>query len=91
MTTYQLGAKANGYAYREILLRLDCLIKTQKPKFEQYYTTRSKIDETRLIRKIQKVWSGISKGVFVPNDTSWKCKNCGYKTACDEWFLRRAA
>ena len=91
MTTYQLGAKANGYADREILLRLDCLIKTQKPKFEQYYTTRSEIDETRLIRKIQKVWSGISKGVFIPNDTSWKCKNCGYKTACDKWFLRRAA
>jgi len=91
MTTYQLGAKANGYTDREILLRLDCLIKTQKPKFEQYYTTRYEIDETRLIRKIHKVWSGISKGVFVPNDTSWKCKNCGYKTACDEWFLRRAA
>lgn len=91
MTTYQLGAKANGYADREILLRLDCLIKTQKPKFEQYYTTRSEIDETRLIRKIHKVWSGISKEVFVPNDTSWKCKNCGYKPACDEWFLRRAA
>ena len=91
MTTYQLGAKANGYADREILLRLDCLIKTQKPKFEQYCTTRTEIDEIRLIRKIKQVWDGISKGVFVPNDTSWKCKNCSYKTACDEWFLRRAA
>ena len=91
MTTYQLAAKANGYADREILLRLDCLIKTQKPKFEQYYTIRTEIDEIRLIRKIKKVWSGISKGVFVPNDTSWRCKNCGYKPACDEWFARRAA
>ena len=91
MTTYQLGAKANGYANREILLRLDCLIKTQKPKFEQYWTTRSEIDEIRLIRKIKQVWDGISKSVYVPNDTSWKCKNCSYKTACDEWFLRRAA
>ena len=91
MTTYQLGAKANGYADREILLRLDCLIKTQRPKFEQYYTIRTEIDEIRLIRKIKKVWSGISKGVFVPNDTSWRCKNCGYKPACDEWFARRAA
>jgi len=91
MTTYQLGAKANGYADREILLRLDCLIKTQKPKFLQYYTIRTENCETRLIRKIQKVWDGISKGIFIPNDTSWKCKNCGYKTACDEWFTRRAA
>ncbi len=91
MTTYQLGMKANGYADREILLRIDCLIKTQKPKFEQYYTIRTEIDEIRLIKKIKQVWEGISKGVFVPNDTSWKCKNCSYKTACDEWFLRRAA
>jgi putative RecB family exonuclease len=91
MTTYQLGAKANGYADREILLRIDCLIKTLKPKFQQYYSVRTEIDEIRLIRKIKQVWEGISKGVFVPNDTSWKCKNCSYKTACDEWFLRRAA
>jgi putative RecB family exonuclease len=91
MTTYQLGAKANGYGDREILLRIDCLIKTQKPKFKQYYTIRTEIDEIRLIKKIHQVWDGISKGVFVPNDTSWKCKNCSYRTACDQWFLRRAA
>jgi len=91
MTTYQLGAKAKGYADREILLRIDCLIKTIKPKFKQYWTIRTEIDEIRLIKKIHQVWEGISKGVFVPNDTSWKCKNCAYKTACDEWFLRRAA
>ncbi len=91
LTTYQLAAKANGYADREILLRIDCLIKTIKPKFQQYYTVRTEIDEIRLIRKIKQVWDGISKGVFVPNDTSWKCKNCSYKTACDEWFLKEAA
>jgi putative RecB family exonuclease len=91
LTTYQIAAKENGYADREILLRIDCLIKTQKPKFQQYYTVRTEIDEIRLIKKIHQVWEGISKGVFVPNDTSWKCKNCAYKTACDEWFLRRAA
>ena len=91
MTTYQLGAKANGYADREILLRIDCLIKTIKPKFQQYYTVRTELDEKRLIKKIFQVWDGISKSVYVPNDTSWKCKNCSYKTACDEWFLRRAA
>ena len=41
MTVYQLAAKANGFADREILLRFDCLIKTMKPKFETYYTVRS--------------------------------------------------
>ena len=46
MTIYQMAAKANGFADREILLKFDCLIKTKTPKFEQYCTTRSEIDET---------------------------------------------
>jgi putative RecB family exonuclease len=87
LTLYQLAAKANGYADREILLRFDCLIKTKKPKFEQYYTTRSEIDEKRVMKKIAQAWDGIKKEVFIPNDGSWKCKNCSYKTVCDEWFL----
>jgi putative RecB family exonuclease len=87
MTVYQLAAKSNGFADREILLRFDCLIKTIKPKFETYYTVRSEVDEKRLIKKIQQVWDGISKGVFVPNDTSWKHKNCSYRKVCDQWFL----
>ena len=91
LTTYQIGAKQNGYSNRQILLRFDCLIKTKTPKFEQYYTTRSRIDEIRLKKKFRTVWEGIQKGIFIPNDTSWKCKNCNFKTACDEWFSRRAA
>jgi len=67
---WETDAKANGFAGREILLRFDCLIKTLKPKFETYYTVRSEVDEKRLIKKIQQVWDGISKGVFVPNDTN---------------------
>jgi putative RecB family exonuclease len=86
MTVYQLAAKANGFADREILLRFDCLIKTLKPKAESYYTTRSEVDEKRLIKKIHQVWDGISKGVFIPNDTSWKHKNCSYRKVCDQWF-----
>lgn len=86
LTLYQMAAKANGYAGREILLRFDCLIKTKTPKFEPYYTTRNEKDERRAIKKILQAWEGISKGVFIPNDTSWKCKGCAYKKACDEWF-----
>jgi putative RecB family exonuclease len=89
LTVYQMGLKANGYHDREILLRLDCLIKTKSPKFEQYYTTRGELEERRLIKKIQKVWEGIEREVFIPNDTGWKCKGCQYKSHCDAWFLRR--
>ena len=87
MTVYQLAAKANGFGGREILLRFDCLIKTKSPKFEQYYTTRGVVDELRLIRKIEKVWEGINRGIFIPNDTNWKHKNCPYRKICDQWFL----
>jgi putative RecB family exonuclease len=71
---------------REILLRFDALIKTKTPKFEQYWTTRSVLDERRLIKKAALVWEGISKGVFVANDLSWKCKGCAFKTACDNYL-----
>jgi putative RecB family exonuclease len=86
LTFYQIAAKNNGFDDREILLKFDTLIKTKTPKFEQYWTTRSDIDERRLITKVKQVWDGISKQVYVPNDTSWKCKNCSYKKACDEFM-----
>jgi len=88
---YYMAARANGYADREIILKFDTLIKTKKPRFEQYFTVRSEIDEIRAIKKIQAVWNGIKSGVFVPNDTSWRCSGCAYKTACDEYLARRAA
>jgi len=93
MTLYQIAAKAIGYDDRNILLRFDCLIKTRTPKFEQYYTTRSEIDEIRAMKKINEVWKGITKGVFIPNDSAsnWKCKGCAYRKPCDEWFLKEAA
>jgi len=87
LTFYQMAVKNNGFADREILLKFDCLIKTKKPKFESYWTTRNEIDEIKLVKKIHQVWEGISKGVFIPNDTSWKHKNCPYRKVCDEWFL----
>jgi len=86
LTLYQMATKANGFKDREILLRFDCMIKTKTPKFEQYYSTRSETDERRMQKKILQVWDGISKGVFIPNDGHWKCKGCGYQTACKQWF-----
>lgn len=88
LTLYQMALKSMGYADREVLLKFDTLIKTKTPKFEQYWTTRSEIDEHRLIRKSVKVWEGIKAGIFIPNDTSWKCSSCAYKSACDEWFMK---
>jgi putative RecB family exonuclease len=86
ITLYQIAAKANGFADREILLKFDCLVKTKTLKFEQYYTTRTETDELRLIKIMQSVWQGISKSVFIPHP-SWKCPNCAHGKACKEWFL----
>ena len=86
LTFYQMAVKNNGFADREILLKFDCLIKTKKPKFESYWTTRSEIDEIKLVKKIHQVWNGISKGVFIPNDTHWKHNNCPYRKVCNEFL-----
>jgi len=72
-------------------LKFDTLIKTKTRRFEQYWTTRSNFEEHKLMKKAVQVWDGIQKGVFIPNDTSWKCKNCSYGKACNEWFERRFA
>jgi len=84
-TIYNMAAKANGFASRNIRLRFDLLIKTKEPRYERHVTTRNDSDEKRAIRKIQAVWDGISKGVFIPNDSSFRCECCGFKAFCNAW------
>ncbi len=91
LTIYNMAAKANGFADREILLRFQVLIKTKTPKFEQYYTVRSEEDEHMMARKIRNVWEGISKEVFIPNTGHWKCKGCSYKSYCEDYLTKEAA
>ena len=88
LTLYQLALKSMGYGDREILLKFDTLIKTKTPRFEQYFTVRTEIEEHRLVRKYLKVWEAIKSGIYIPNDTSWKCPSCLYKNACDQWFMK---
>ena len=83
LTVYHMAAKRNGYAHREIVFKIDSLIKSRTPRFEQFYTNRNNQDESRAIRKIRSVWDGIQKNIFIPNDTSWKCANCEYRSYCD--------
>lgn len=85
LTLYSLAMRENGYKDREILLKIDALIKTRTPKFKQFYTMRSPWEEQRIIRKIQEVCKGIQNKVFIPNDDSWRCQNCEYRGYCKEW------
>ena len=93
LTLYQMAARAIGYEDSDILLRFDCLIKTKQPKFESYYTTRNVSDEIRARKKIVEVAKGISRGIFIPNDSpsNFKCKKCTFKKNCDAWFMEEAA
>ena len=86
LTLYHMDSRYNGYRDRNIIMKLDVLVKTRTPQFKRYYTARDRLDEIRATRKIKEVWKGISKGVFIPNDTSWKCTECFYKTACNDWY-----
>ncbi len=88
LTVYHIAARSNGYAGRDILMKFDCLIKTRTPRFEQVYTVRSEEAELRAMKKIRSVWEGIIKGVFIPNDTSWKCSMCNYKSYCEQWHIQ---
>ena len=88
LTVYQIAAKANGYGHRAINVGIDCLIKTKEPKFERYVTARASVDEAKAIKRIQAVWNGIEKKVFIPNTNSWKCKDCGYLDDCADWHNR---
>jgi putative RecB family exonuclease len=85
LTIYHMAAKRNGFGDREIVLKIDSLIKTQKPRFESVYTTRSDADEKRATKKILEVWHGIQSSVFIPNDSSWLCSRCEYRGYCDSW------
>jgi putative RecB family exonuclease len=88
LTVYHMAARKNGYDGRDILMKFDCLIKTKTPRFDQVYTVRSEESEIRAVKKIVSVWEGISKGVFIPNDNSWRCSTCAYKSHCDRWHQR---
>ena len=50
LTVYHMAVRSNGFHDRDIILRLDLLIKTQKPRFEQVYSVRTEVDEARVIK-----------------------------------------
>lgn len=84
----QLSAYA--YAYRVMYgkdpaLRLDVLLKTKTPRFEQFTTTRNEADHLTFYALCKEVYNGIQKAVFFPNPT-WKCRECEYRQMC--WFWR---
>ena len=88
ITLYQRFLKNNGYNDRNIMLRIDCLVKTKTPKVESSFTVRSPEDERRLTKKISYIWDAINKGVFIPNDSGYQCSSCCFPKSCRDWFSK---
>ena len=84
LSIYQLALKKMGFQNRDVMLRLECLIRNKKPKYQQYYTARSWQSIRQAETIIKAVYNGIQKGVFIPNRGNWKCNCCEYRNACDE-------
>ena len=65
-------------------LRLDMLLKTQKPRLERQETERSIEDLAWTARLIQEVSHAIETEHFFPNP-SWRCSECEYFAHCQAW------
>jgi putative RecB family exonuclease len=86
MSLYHLAAVYNGFGTSDIILKLGLFIKTKTPKYEEIFTTRFRDDHQKILNTIKSVSEGIEKGVYIPNTNSWRCKNCEYASACNDFL-----
>lgn len=75
------------YAYDRLYahnpqMRFDVVTKTKTPTYTQYTTVRNKNHFDRLIYLIGLVENAVKKGVFIPNEQSFYCADCQFKSAC---------
>jgi len=66
---------------RDILLRIDCLVKNKKPVFEQRYTVRTPDNDRKLVKLASDVLNAMDTGVFLPI-TGWQCGTCQVSSHC---------
>lgn len=60
------------------------LVKTKTPQWQVWETRHTNAEMFWLFRMIADVWTGIDRGVFVPNPGSWRCsaRFCDYFAMC---------
>jgi RecB family exonuclease len=73
-----LGRKPDFFRY-------DLLLKTKKPEVERYFVERTERDKKRFLKKVGMVDRAIRAGVFTPNDHSFACPTCPFRSACERW------
>jgi hypothetical protein len=75
----QMGFPVDGWRFRHYVF-----VKTKTPKFQVFEHVHNPGQILWMFGMIQKVWKGISCGVFPENPSTWKCtpKWCEYWSMC---------
>jgi len=85
-TAYCLAiAQKHGTLDKEVPFRWHVLLKTREPILLTYEVTRTERDYLRFGMLVKKVIDGVRNGIFFPQDGSWRCGGCAYRTACKAW------
>ena len=89
-----LQATVFSYAYDKLndetpLFRFDVVTKAKSPVSESHYTSRGVDDFKRFEVLAVKAQEAISKGVFLPSETSFACAECPYKDRCKTWHIKK--
>ena len=87
-----LQATVFSYAFRQLyddvpIFRFDVITKTKTPSYERHYTSRGFHDFQRFEVLANQAQEAISKGVFLPSETSFACAECPYKSRCRSWHI----
>ncbi|MFH1681493.1 MAG: PD-(D/E)XK nuclease family protein [Candidatus Eisenbacteria bacterium] len=65
-------------------LRLDCLLKTKKPRLERISVERSETDDARIFVLARSVLRAVEAESFFPNP-GWQCEGCEFRHLCPAW------
>ena len=81
------------YAWKQLYnwipyFRYDVFTKTKVANYSQHYTLRCESDFTRLIHLMKMVEKAVKAEVFLPNESSFFCNGCQYKSACRSWHVQ---
>lgn len=83
LTAYSMGYRAlHGEAEKGV--RLDVMVRTNKPKIQPLEGARTESDIHRFLRLAEQVERGIRAEIYYPND-NYTCGICGYRDMCKEW------
>lgn len=71
--------------------RFDVITKAKTPKVGHFFTTRSDERIRRMESLLVAADRAINAGVFLPNETSFACRDCPYANACKSWHCASTA